>query len=69
MLLLIVSFVTFNFYENFRSFIILTKRHRIAVAPAVFASSSGSAAISLIEVAVALLLFSSNSGSDSGATI
>ena len=73
MSLLIVSFVTFNFYKNFRSFIILKQRQRIAAAPAVFArsSGSGSAGTSLIQVEVvaAPLLFSSNSGSDSGATI
>ena len=73
MSVLIVSFVTFSFYENFRSFIILKQQQRIVAAPAVFAcsSGSGSAATSLIQVAVAAapLLFSSNSGSDSGATI
>ena len=53
MSLLIVSFVTFSFYENFRSFIIL--KQRMAAAPAVFAcsSGSGSAATSLIQVAIA----------------
>ena len=56
MSLLIVSFVTFSFYENFRRFIIL--KQRMAAAPAVFAcsSGSGSAATSLIRVAAAPLL-------------
>ena len=73
MSLLIVSFVTFSFYENFRSFITLKLRQRIAAVPPVFvcSSGSGSAATSLIQVAAAAapLLFSSISGSDSGATI
>ena len=58
MSLLIVSFVTFSFYENFRSFIIFKQqRQRMAAAPAVFAcrSGSGSAATFLIQLFLSLI--------------